>query len=148
MMIWDIREEIEYICLYNRDFFGFRCIVMLQRRLKIVVGVFEVKFKRFKIIIQILRLFEQVCIDFLILKKFKGEYEYILMIIDYYLRYVMVIFIRNQLVFILVKVLYEYFFCYYSFLVFFYLEQGRIFDSLVIKELYRLVGVKKSCIVL
>lgn len=44
---------------------------------KIVVGVFEVKLQRPKTTIQTSRPLEQVCIDFLSLKKSKGEYEHI-----------------------------------------------------------------------
>lgn len=143
-MTWDTREEIEHTCLHNRDFSGLRCIVMLQRRLKIVVGVFEVKLQRPKTTIQTSRPLEQVCIDFLSLKKSKGEYEHILMITDHYSRYAMAIPIRNQLASTSAKALYEHFFCHHSFPVLLYSEQGRNSDSSVIKELYRLAGVKKS----
>lgn len=43
----------------------------------------------------IIFLLELVCMDFLILELCKGGYKYILVIIDYFIRFVMVILIRN-----------------------------------------------------
>lgn len=38
---------------------------------------------------------ELICIDFLLFEKFKGNIEDILVIIDYFIKYVIVIFIWN-----------------------------------------------------
>lgn len=47
------------------------------------------------VFIYIIRFLEFVCIDFFILEKLKGGYENIFVIIDYFMRYVMVVLIRN-----------------------------------------------------
>lgn len=72
---------------------------------------------------------ELICIDFLLFEKFKGNIEDILVIIDYFIKYVIVIFIWNQKVLIIVRVLYEKFICYYGFFERIYLDQGWNFES-------------------
>lgn len=52
--------------------------------------------------IKIYELFELVCMDFFFIEWLKGGYEYILVIIDYFMKYVVVILIRNMMVKIIV----------------------------------------------
>nr|XP_034334873.1 uncharacterized protein LOC117692026 [Crassostrea gigas] len=87
---------------------------------------------------------ELVCIDFLTLEKSKGGYENILVITDHFTRYAMAVPTRNQLASTTAKVLYEQFICHYSFPERIHSDQGRNFESSVIRELCKIAGVKKS----
>ena len=87
---------------------------------------------------------ELVCIDFLSLERSKGGYENILVITDHFTRYAQVFPTRNQLATTTAKVLFENFVVHYGFPARIHSDQGRNFESSVIKELCKLAGVDKS----
>lgn len=87
---------------------------------------------------------ELVCIDFLTLEKSKGGYEHILVITDHFTRYSQAIPCRNQLAHTTAKALYENFILFYSFPEKLHSDQGRNFESKVIKELCKLANVQKT----
>ncbi|KAL5011209.1 hypothetical protein ScPMuIL_011709, partial [Solemya velum] len=86
---------------------------------------------------------ELVCIDFLGLERSKGGYENILVITDHFTRYAQAIPTRNQKAKITAQALYD-FFCHYGFPAKLHSDQGRNFESQVIKELCHIAGVKKT----
>lgn len=87
---------------------------------------------------------ELVCIDFLGLEKSKGGYENVLVITDHFTRYAQAIPTRNQSAQTTARVLYENFICHYSFPTRLHSDQGRNFESRVIKELCKIAGVGKT----
>ncbi|PJE77797.1 hypothetical protein CI610_03272 [invertebrate metagenome] len=87
---------------------------------------------------------ELVCVDFLSLEKSKGGFENVLVITDHFTRYAQAIPCRNQSAHTTAKALYEHFIVYYSFPEKLHSDQGRNFESRVIKELCKLAGVKKT----
>lgn len=98
-------------------------------------------------LIQILYFFELVCMDFLIFELFKGGFQYILIIIDYFFRFVVVVFMKNFIVKIIVEVFYNNFIINYGILVRIYSDQGVNFDGNIIKELCLIIGMKKLRII-
>lgn len=87
---------------------------------------------------------ELVCIDFLSLEKSKGGTEDILIITDHFTRFAQAIPCRNQRATVTAKALYENFFLHYGFPEKLHSDQGRNFESKVIKELCKMLGIKKT----
>ena len=78
---------------------------------------------------------ELVSIDFLSLERSKGGHEIILVITDHFTRYAQAFPTRNQLAKTTAKVLFEQFIFHYDFPARFHSDQGRNFESSVIREL-------------
>ena len=87
---------------------------------------------------------ELVCIDFLSLERSKGGQENILVISDHFTRYAQAFPIRDQLAKTTAKVLFENFILHYGFPARLHSDQGRNFESRVIRELCSLAGVEKT----
>ena len=87
---------------------------------------------------------ELVCMDYLHLERSKGGYENILVITDYFTRYAQAIPTKNQTAHTIAKALFEQFIVHYGFLSKLHSDQGRNFESSVIKTLCKLAGIYKS----
>lgn len=87
---------------------------------------------------------ELVCIDFLTLERSKGGFEKILVLTDHFTRYAQAFPTRNELAKTTAKVLFENFIVHYGFPARLHSDQGRNFESSVIRELCSLAGVEKS----
>ncbi|MCG8094292.1 MAG: DDE-type integrase/transposase/recombinase [Candidatus Thiodiazotropha endolucinida] len=85
-----------------------------------------------------------VCMDFLSLETSAGGYENILVITDHFTRYAQAIPTKNQTAKTTAKVLFENFICHYGFPSRLHSDQGRNFESQVIKELCSIANVDKS----
>lgn len=85
------------------------CKNCILRKLFINIRVFLIS-------IEILEVLELVCLDYFFLEMLKGGYQNILVIIDYFMCYVVVVLICNQIVKIIVEVFFNNFVVYYGFL--------------------------------
>lgn len=79
--------------------------------------------------------------DYLILELFKGGIKNIFVIIDYFIKFFVVVFIRNQIVRVIVEVIFNNFILFYGILEKFYLDQGINFCSNIIKVLCFNLGI-------
>ena len=87
---------------------------------------------------------ELICIDFLSLVRSKGGHKNILVITEHFTRYAQVFPTRNQLAKTTAKVLFENFIVHYGFPARIHSDQGRNFESSLIKELCSLASIQKS----
>ena len=85
-----------------------------------------------------------VCMDFLSLEMSAGGYEHILVITDHFTRYAQAIPSRNQTAETTATLLFDNFVCHYRFRARLHSDQGRNFESEVIKELCTIANVDKS----
>ena len=82
---------------------------------------------------------ELLCIDFWSLERYKGGHEHILVMTDHFTRYALAFPTRNQLAKTSAN-----FVVHYGFPTRIHSDQGRNFESSLIKELSSLAGVHKS----
>ena len=87
---------------------------------------------------------ELVCIDFLSLERSKSGYENILVITSHFTKYTQAFPTRNQTASTKAKVLFENFVLHYGFPGRIHSDQGRNFESVLIKQFCKLTGVEKS----
>ena len=85
-----------------------------------------------------------VCIDFLSLERSKSGYENILVITDHFTKYAQAFPTRKQTASTKAKVLFENFVLHYGFPGRIHSDQGRNFESVLIKQFCKLTGVEKS----
>ena len=86
---------------------------------------------------------ELICIDFLSLETAKGGYDSVLIITDHFTKYSQAIPTRNQLASTTARVLFDHFLVHYGFPQRILSDQGRNFESRLIQQLCRLVGIRK-----
>ena len=87
---------------------------------------------------------ELVCIDYLLLDKCKGGFEYVLVITDHFTKYSIAVPTRNQTAKTTAEALFRNFIIHYGIPQKFHSDQGANFESKVIRELYDLLNISKS----
>ncbi|XP_071802528.1 uncharacterized protein [Asterias amurensis] len=87
---------------------------------------------------------ELLCIDYLKLERSKGGYENILVITDHFTKYAQAFPSRDQKAGTVAKILWEKIIQHYGFPVRLHADQGRNFESQLIRELCKICGIKKS----
>ncbi len=87
---------------------------------------------------------EILCVDFLSLEEFKGGIGNILVVTDHYTRYAQAFPTKNQTARTTAKVLWENYIMHYGFPSKIHSDQGRNFESGLIKHLCQLTGIEKS----
>ncbi|KAL1252085.1 hypothetical protein QQF64_019881 [Cirrhinus molitorella] len=87
---------------------------------------------------------ELVCVDFLMLEKSKGGMENVLIVTDHFSRYAQAYPTRDQKAGTVARVLWRNFFCRFGFPAKLHADQGRNFESAIVKELCKCTGITKT----
>ena len=87
---------------------------------------------------------ERLAIDFLQLERGRGGFEQVLVMTDCFTKYALAVPCKDQTAPVVAKVLREQWFSHYGVPVQIHSDQGRNFESNLVKELCRLYGVKKT----
>ncbi|KAL0200588.1 hypothetical protein M9458_003775, partial [Cirrhinus mrigala] len=87
---------------------------------------------------------ELVCVDFLTLEKSKGGMENVLIVTDHFSRYAQAYPTRDQKAGTVARVLWRNFFCRFGFPAKLHADQGRNFESAIVKELCKCTGIAKT----
>ena len=87
---------------------------------------------------------ELVCVDFLTLERSKGGIENVLIVTDHFSRYAQAYPTKDQKANTVARVLWKNFFCRFGFPAKLHAEQGRNFESAVVKELCKCTGITKT----
>ena len=93
--------------------------------------------------IHVTQLLELVHMDYLSLEPSKGNIENVLVITDHFTRYALAYPSKTQTAQATARILWDNFICHYGFPEKFISDQGRNFESDLIKELCKIAGVKK-----
>uniref|UniRef100_A0A3P9J0P0 Gypsy retrotransposon integrase-like protein 1 n=1 Tax=Oryzias latipes TaxID=8090 RepID=A0A3P9J0P0_ORYLA len=87
---------------------------------------------------------ELICVDFLALEKSKGGIENVLIVTDHFSRYAQAYPTKDQKATTVARVLWRNFFCRFGFPAKLHTDQGRNFESAVVKELCKCTGITKT----
>jgi len=87
---------------------------------------------------------ELVCVDFLKLEKSKGGMENVLIVTDHFSRYAQAYPTRDQKAGTVARVLWRNYFCRFGFPAKLHTDQGRNFESAIVKELCKCIGTTKT----
>lgn len=87
---------------------------------------------------------ETICVDFLSLERSKGGFENILVLTDHFSRYAQAFPTRNQTAKTTARILFDNFVVHYGFPARIHSDQGRNFESNLIKELCSISGTEKT----
>lgn len=87
---------------------------------------------------------ELVCVDFLTLEKSKGGMENVLIVTDHFSRYAQAYPTRDQKAGTVARVLWKNYFCRFGFPAKLHADQGRNFESAIVKELCKCTGITKT----
>lgn len=87
---------------------------------------------------------ELVCVDFLTLEKSKGGIENVLIVTDHFSRYAQAYPTKDQKASTVARVLWRNVFCCFGFPVKLHADQGRNFESAIVKELCKCTGITKT----
>lgn len=87
---------------------------------------------------------ELICMDFLVLEKCKGGIENVLVVTDHFSRFAQAYPTKDQKAVTVAKVLWRNFFCRFGFPAKLHADQGRNFESSVVKELCKLTGITRT----
>lgn len=87
---------------------------------------------------------ELICMDFLVLEKSKGGIENVLVVTDHFSRFAQAYPTKDQKAVTVAKVLWKNFFCRFGFPARLHADQGRNFESTVVKELCKLMGITRT----
>lgn len=87
---------------------------------------------------------ELVCIDFLMLERSRGGIENVLVVTDHFSRFAQAYPTKDQKARTVAKALWRNFFCRFGFPAKLHTDQGRNFESAIVKELCKITGITKS----